>query len=183
MRHQTYAQASFSAVALAAVAMVIVVAVSNYLVQFPINDWLTWGAFSYPVTFLITDLVNRRFGPRTAGLVVGIGFLAAAAISLGLAPWRIAVASASAYLIGQLLDVAIFDRLRRSSWWLPPLVSSTLGSLVDTLVFFSIAFAGTSLNWISLGAGDFAVKIACALVFLAPFRALMSRRDAAAVRV
>ncbi len=180
MTYPIYAKASLSAIALAAAAMIVVVAISNYLVQFPINDWLTWGAFSYPVTFLVTDLVNRRFGPRTARLVVGIGFLAAAAISLGLAPWRIAVASASAYLIGQLLDVQIFDRLRRSNWWLPPLVSSTLGSLVDTLVFFSIAFAGTSLNWIALGSGDFAVKLACALIFLAPFRALMSRRDAAA---
>ncbi len=160
--------------------MMSVVALSNYLVQFPINDWLTWGAFTYPVTFLVTDLLNRRFGPNTARLVVGIGFLTAAAVSLGLAPWRIALASASAYLIGQLLDIQIFNRLRQLNWWLPPLVSSTLGSLIDTLIFFSIAFAGTELNWLSLGAGDFSVKLACALFFLAPFRALMSRRDAAA---
>ncbi len=160
--------------------MVVVVAVSNYLVQFPINDWLTWGAFSFPIAFLVTDLVNRRFGPGTARLVVAFGFVAAAALSLELAPWRIALASITAYLAGQLLDIQVFDRLRRSNWWLPPLVSSTLGSLVDTLIFFSIAFAGTELNWIALGAGDLAVKLACALVFLAPFRAFMSRRDAAA---
>ncbi len=178
MSQQIYPKASLGALTLAAAAMVVVVAISNYLVQFPLNDWLTWGAFSYPVTFLVTDLVNRRFGPGTARAVVAVGFLAAALISLELAPWRIAAASASAFLFGQLLDVQIFDRLRRANWWLPPLISSTLGSILDTVIFFSIAFAGSGLPWISWGAGDLAVKMGCALFFLAPFRALMSRRDA-----
>ncbi len=160
--------------------MIAIIALSNYLVQFPINTWLTWGAFSYPVTFLVTDLVNRRFGPGTARRVVGVGFFAAAALSLALAPWRIGLGSLSAYLVGQLLDIQIFDRLRRVNWWLPPLLSSALGSLVDTVIFFAIAFAGTELDWIALASGDLAVKLATALLFLAPFRALMSRRDAAA---
>ncbi len=180
MTQQTYPKASPASLLSAATAMVLVVAISNYLVQFPLNDWLTWGAFTYPVTFLVTDLVNRRFGPGTARRVVAVGFLAAAVISLELAPWRIAAASASAFLFGQLFDVQIFDRLRRANWWLPPLISSTLGSVLDTMIFFSIAFAGSGAPWISWGAGDLSVKLACALFFLAPFRALMSRRDALA---
>ena len=180
MTQVSYKRAGPQALLSAVAAMVATVALSNYLVQFPINRWLTWGAFSYPVTFLVTDLVNRKFGPRPARIVVGIGFLAAAIVSLQIAPWRIAAASASAYLISQLLDIQIFNRLRQSHWWLPSLVSSTLGSLADTILFFAIAFAGTGLDWIALGAGDFSVKLACAILFLVPFRILMSRRDAAA---
>lgn len=186
----TYPKASTGAFALAAAAMVAVVALSNYLVQFPLqgrfagqdlSELLTWGAFTYPLSFLVSDLVNRRFGPGTARRVVYVGFLAAALLSLAIAPWRIALASASAFLIGQLLDVQLFDRLRRANWWLPPLVSSGLGSVVDTYVFFALAFAGSGLPWDTWAHGDLTAKLVCALVFLAPFRVLMSRRDALAL--
>ncbi|GAB5470249.1 MAG: VUT family protein [Rhodospirillales bacterium] len=178
MQSSPFPRASLAALSLATVAMIAVIALSNYLVQFVINDWLTYAAFSFPLTFLVTDLVNRRFGPGAARVVVAIGFLVAAILSLWLAPWRIAAASASAFLVSQLLDVQVFDRLRRAQWWLAPLVSSSLGSLVDTLIFFSIAFAGSGIAWLPLAAGDLAVKLAFALLLLAPFRALMSRSDA-----
>jgi len=158
----------------AVLAMTAIVALSNYLVQFAINDWLTWGAFTFPFAFLVTDLTNRAFGPRRARQVVAVGFLVAVALSLWLAPWRIAAASGSAFLLGQLLDVQIFDRLRRASWWLAPLASSALASLLDTAIFFAGAFAGEGLPWITWALGDLAVKLAMALVLLAPFRALMA---------
>lgn len=155
-------------------AMVAVVAVSNVLVQFPIGDWLTWGAFTYPVAFLITDLTNRAFGPAKARKVVCVGFALAVLLSIWLATPRIALASGAAFLAAQLLDVRIFDRLRRTgTWWLPPLVSSSIASALDTALFFSIAFAGTAVPWITLGIGDYAVKLAVALAMLVPFRALM----------
>ena len=156
-------------------AMVAVVAVSNVLVQFPIGDWLTWGAFTYPVAFLITDLTNRAFGPAKARRVVCVGFALAVLLSIWLATPRIALASGAAFLAAQLLDVRIFDRLRRTgTWWLPPLVSSSIASALDTALFFSIAFAGTAVPWITLGIGDYAVKLAVALAMLVPFRALMT---------
>lgn len=155
-------------------AMVAVVAASNVLVQFPIGEWLTWGAFTYPVAFLITDLTNRAFGPATARKVVCAGFALAVLLSIWLATPRIALASGAAFLAAQLLDVRIFDRLRRSgTWWLPPLASSSIASALDTALFFSIAFAGTAAPWITLGIGDYAVKLAVALAMLVPFRALM----------
>ena len=160
--------------ALAVAAMALVIATSNYLVQFPINDWLTWGAFSYPFAFLVTDLTNRAFGPRRARQVVAAGFVVAVALSLALAPWRIAIASGGAFLLGQLLDVQLFDRLRRASWWLAPLLSSALASVVDTFVFFGGAFAGEGLPWVTWALGDLAVKLAMALALLAPFRLLMA---------
>ncbi|MEO1190805.1 MAG: queuosine precursor transporter [Pseudomonadota bacterium] len=176
-----YPVVSNQALALAAFAMVAVVALSNYLVQFLINDWLTYAAFTYPLTFLVTDLVNRRFGPGPARRVVFVGFLVAAALSLWLAPWQIAVASVTAFLTAQLLDVSVFDWLRRGTWWRAPLVSSVLASTVDTFIFFSIAFGGSEFNWIMLAVGDLAVKLAFTLVLLVPFRVLMSRRDATAL--
>lgn len=154
--------------------MALVVAASNYLVQFPINDWLTWGAFSYPFAFLVTDLTNRAFGARRARLVVAVGFLVAIVLSLALAPWRIAVASGGAFLLGQLLDVQVFDRLRRASWWLAPLISSGLASVIDTFVFFGGAFAGEGLPWVTWALGDLGVKLAMAFLLLVPFRLLMA---------
>ncbi len=155
-------------------AMIAIVAASNVLVQYPINDWLTWGALTYPVSFLVTDVINRALGPARARRVVYAGFALAVALSWFLADPRIAVASGTAFLAAQLLDIAVFDRLRRGSWWRAPLVSSAAGSVLDTALFFSIAFAGTGLPWITWGLGDLAVKFAAALLFLAPFRVLMA---------
>lgn len=156
-----------------ATAMVIVVTASNVLVQFALNDWLTWAAFTYPVSFLVTDLTNRRLGPAAARRVVYAGFAVAVVLSAVLADPRIAAGSGAAFLVAQLLDVRVFDRLRRRPWWMPPLVSSLIGSAVDTVLFFAIAFAGTAVPWITLAAGDFAVKVMMALVLLLPFRALL----------
>lgn len=155
-------------------AMTAVVAASNYLVQFPINDWLTWAAFTYPVSFFVTDLTNRRLGTSPARKVVYAGFVLAVLLSIWLATPRIALASGGAFLVAQLMDVAIFDRLRKAQWWWPPLVSSTLASIIDTALFFGIAFAGTGLPWVTWAVGDYAVKLAMALALLLPFRALLS---------
>jgi uncharacterized PurR-regulated membrane protein YhhQ (DUF165 family) len=161
-------------------AMVAVVAGSNVAVQFPINDWLTWGAFTYPVAFLVTDLTNRRLGPVRAREVALAGFALAVLFSIGLAGPRIAVASGTAFLAAQLLDVGLFDRLRRLPWWQAPLISSAIASVIDTALFFGLAFAGTGLPWITWAIGDLAVKGAMALILLIPFRALMGPRDAMA---
>ena len=161
-------------------AMAAVVVASNIAVQFPINAWLTWGAFTYPVSFLVTDLTNRRLGPARARTVVYAGFGLAVVLSIVFAEARIALASGAAFLTAQLLDVWVFDRLRRLPWWQAPLVSSGLASLWDTAVFFSLAFAGTGLPWITLGLGDFVVKGGMALLLLLPFRALMGRQPAPA---
>ena len=161
-------------VMLGVAAMTVIVAASNVLVQYPINDWLTWGAFTYPIAFLVTDLTNRALGAAKARQVVYAGFALAAVLSVVLATPRIAVASGFAFLVAQLLDVYIFDRMRRTgSWWTPPLVSSSVASAVDTALFFSIAFVGTGVPWVTLGLGDYAVKLALALAMLIPFRALM----------
>lgn len=154
--------------------MTAVVAVSNVLVQFPINDWLTWGALTYPVAFLITDLTNRRLGPQAARRVVYAGFALAVVCSIALATPRIAIASGSAFLVAQLLDVHVFDSLRQRQWWLAPLVSSALGSVLDTALFFGLAFAGTGLPWITWAIGDLGVKLAVALLMLIPFRLLLA---------
>jgi hypothetical protein len=158
-----------------AAAMVGIVAASNFLVQFPINDWLTWGAFSYPFAFLVTDLTNRRFGPAAARRVIYVGFAIGVALSMILATPRIAIASGTAFLVAQLLDVTVFNWLRRQAWWRAPLASSTLGSTVDTGMFFGIAFIGTGLPWFTWALGDLAVKFGFALFCLAPYRALMLR--------
>ncbi|MFQ8430781.1 queuosine precursor transporter [Amaricoccus sp. W119] len=190
---------------LGVIAMAIVVLASNILVQFLFGQWLTWGAFTYPFAFLVTDLMNRLHGPAAARRVVYAGFLTGLVCSLigtqiegqfgPLVSLRVAVASLSAFLIGQLLDVTVFNRLRAGSWWRAPLVSSTLGSVADTVIFFSLAFAASlafiapSVDvswanepvpllghgpvmplWVSLAIADFSVKFAIAIFALAPFR-------------
>ena len=164
-----------------------VVIISNYLVQFPfkhfnLNEVLTYGAFTYPISFLITDVSNQKFGNKVAKKVVYFGFFVGVVISIilsfqhfGLINARIGVASGIAFLLAQLLDVKIFDILRKKIWYLPPLVSSVVGSIVDTFLFFSIAFYGTGINWISLGLGDLSVKLLVALIMLIPFRLLIRR--------
>lgn len=152
-----------------AAAMVLVVVSANVLVQFPINDWLTWGAATYPISFLITDIANRFHGAAVARRVLYAGFCIAVVLSLYFATVRIALASGTAFLIAQLLDVQVFDRLRNSVWWKAPLISSLIGSAVDTALFFTIAFYATTVPWITLAIGDFSVKIALALLMLIPF--------------
>ena len=167
--------------------MALVVALSNYLVQFPVNyiglqDIFTYGAFSYPIAFLITDLTNRRYGKIVARKIVYIGFILGVALTLyfstnfsNLISKRIVIGSGTAFLIAQLIDVQVFDRLRKKIWFVAPLVSSLIGSCIDTFLFFSIAFYGTEVNWISLSFGDLFAKIFVALVMLIPFRILLSR--------
>ena len=169
-----------------AFAMALVVALSNYLVQFPVNykgfqDLLTYGAFSYPVAFLITDLSNRRYGKNTAKKIVYLGFAFGVFLTFyfstnysDLISIRIAIGSGTAFLIAQLIDVNIFDRLRKKIWFVAPLVSSLIGSGIDTFLFFSISFYGTNVNWITLSFGDLLVKIFVALAMLIPFKLLLS---------
>jgi queuosine precursor transporter len=156
-------------------AMAAVIVLSNVLVQHTINPWLTWGAFSYPLVFLVTDLTNRALGPLAARRVAWAGFAIAVAVSLLLAPWRIAVASGTAFIVSQLMDVAVFNRWRQASWWKAPFIGSLVASVVDTAVFFFLAFAGTGEDWTLLAAGDLAVKALMAAVLLAPYRALLPR--------
>lgn len=151
-------------------AMIVIVVSANFLVQFPINDWLTWGALTYPVCFLINDLANRFHGPKVARKVLYVGFVIAVLLSSVVATLRIALASGTAFLISQLLDVYVFDRLRHRIWWQPPFVSSVLGSVVDTALFFSIAFYATAVPWVTLAIGDFGVKLVLSLLMLVPFR-------------
>ena len=165
--------------------MDLIVALSNYLVQFPVNyiglqDIFTYGAFSYPIAFLITDLANRRYGKTVARRIVYIGFILGVVLTLyfstdfsNLISKRIAIGSGTAFLIAQLLDVQVFDRLRKKVWFVAPLVSSLIGSSIDTFLFFSIAFYGTGINWVTLTLGDFLVKVFVALVMLIPFRLLL----------
>jgi len=160
-------------------AMGLVVYASNVLVEIPINDWLTWGALSYPIAFLVTDLTNRILGKTAARKVVAVGFVVGVALSLAFADMRIAIASGSAFLIAQMMDVQIFDKLRRQSWWKAPLISSLLASAVDTALFFSIAFAGTELPWVTWALGDYAAKLAMAAALLVPFRAFVASLPAA----
>jgi uncharacterized PurR-regulated membrane protein YhhQ (DUF165 family) len=151
-------------------AMALIVTAANIGVQFPLNDWLTYGAFTYPVSFLVTDLCNRSMGPHNARRVVYAGFVIAVALSAYLATPRIAAASGTAFLCAQVLDVQIFDRLRRHRlWWAPPLASSTIASALDTILFFSLAFAGTAVPWVTLAVGDYFVKLGLALAMLLPF--------------
>lgn len=156
-------------------AMATVIVLSNLLVQHAINDWLTWGAFSYPLVFLVCDLTNRALGPVAARRVAWAGFAVAVGVSLALAPWRIALASGAAFIFSQAMDILVFNRWRRASWWKAPLLGSLVASVVDTAVFFFLAFAGSDLNWLMLASGDLAVKAAMAAVLLAPYRALLPR--------
>lgn len=176
---------------LPALAMTFVVVASNILVQYPfeplgLGDYLTWGAFTYPVAFLVTDLTNRRYGAGMARRLVAVGFVIAVALSIWLATPRIALASGTAFLVGQLLDITVFNRFRRQSWWRAPLIGSVFGSVIDTALFFSLAFAGDvemsgpvefvglSLPlWQSLAICDFLVKMLLALLALVPYGALL----------
>ena len=196
MTMKMFSGAPAGAAAIAIVAMATVVAASNVLVQYPVTlfslqDYLTWGAFTYPVAFLVTDLTNRRFGPATARKVVIAGFVVAVIMSVVLATPRIAFASGTAFLVAHLVDIGIFNRLRRGNWWRAPLVSSLIGSAVDTALFFSLAFAASGVGsavyplpfgpveapvWMGWAVIDFLVKTACALALLLPFRALMGRQ-------
>ena len=165
--------------------MGIVVLASNYLVQFPIKYYgleeiLTYGAFSYPIAFLITDLANRSYGKLIARQIVYIGFIIGISFTLlfstnfaDLISVRIAIGSGTAFIIAQLLDVQVFDKLRRKTWFVAPLFSSLIGSTVDTFLFFSISFYGTEVPWVTLSLGDLSVKIFIALVMLVPFRLLL----------
>lgn len=154
-------------------AMCAVVVGSNILVQYPINDWLTWGALTYPAAFLVTDVLNRRFGPRAARRVAAFGFIVAVSMSIWLATPRIALASGLAFLCAQLLDIHVFDRLRHQQWWRAPFIAGLAGAIFDTFLFFSVAFAGTRMPWLTLALGDLGVKLLMNLFLLAPFRALM----------
>jgi hypothetical protein len=156
-------------------AMLIVITSSNYLVQFPINDWLTWGAFTFPVAFLVTDLTNRAVGNVAARRVAWVGFTIAVVVSLAVAPWRIAVASGVAFILGQLLDIVAFNKLRAMAWWKAPLIGSVVASVVDTGVFFFLAFAGSDMDWLMLAAGDLGIKWLMAALLLAPYRAMLPR--------
>jgi uncharacterized integral membrane protein (TIGR00697 family) len=195
------------------IAMAAIVVASNILVQFLFGQWLTWGAFTYPLAFLVTDVMNRVYGAQNARKVVFAGFLVGVACSMvgtqivgefgPLVTWRIALGSGLAFLTAQLLDVAIFDRLRGGTWWRAPLVSTLIGSAVDTALFFTIAFsaalafiepandvswAGEILPmlgvgpavplWVSLAVADWGVKIALALIALVPFRIIVRRLGA-----
>ena len=168
--------------------MGLVVIASNYLVQFPfkyfgLQNILTYGAFSYPVTFLITDLANRAYGKSLARKIVYFGFIIGIILTLfistnfsDLISIRIAIGSGLAFLVAQNLDIIIFDRLRNlKKWYVAPFTSSTIGSIIDTFLFFSISFYGTGINWISLSLGDLAVKLFIALLMLIPFRMLLSK--------
>ena len=167
------------------VLMGVVVLSSNYLVQFPIKYYgleeiLTYGAFTYPIAFLITDLANRSYGKLGARKIVYIGFIIGISFTLffttnfsNLISVRIAIGSGTAFIVSQLLDVQIFDKLREKEWFVAPLTSSFIGSVVDTFLFFSISFYGTGKAWVTLSVGDLAVKIFVALLMLIPFRLLL----------
>lgn len=169
------APAPVAALSAAIIAMAVVVLVSNLLVQYAINDWLTWGAFTYPVAFLVSELTNRRFGPQVARRVAWSGFAVAVVASLLLAPPRIAAASGLAFIASQLLDIQVFDRLRRGSWWRAPLVATVAAALLDSALFWSIAFAGEDLPWMTWALGDLGVKLAVGVGLLLPFRLLIAR--------
>lgn len=156
-------------------AMIMVVATSNYLVQFPINDWLTWGALPYPISFLVTELTNRFYGPKTARHVVYAGFILATLLSVWLANPKIAFASGSAFLISQLLDIFIFNRLRQATWWYAPFFASFLASVVDTIVFWNMAFWRESVPLLTWALGDFSIKFLMDAAMLIPFRIAIQR--------
>ncbi len=160
---------------LPALAMAAIVLVSNVLVQFPLNAWLTWGAFSYPVAYFVTDVCNRVAGPQLARKVAWVGFGVGLIFSAIFAPVRIAIASGTAFIVSQLLDVAVFNRLRQQSWWKAPLWGSVAASIIDTAIFFSLAFGGTDFSWVHLAAGDLGVKLFMAVALLPPYRVLVTR--------
>ena len=156
-------------------AMLIVITLSNYLVQFPINDWLTWGAFTFPVAFLVTDLTNRAVGNVAARRVAWVGFTIAVVVSLAVAPWRIAVASGVAFILGQLLDILAFNKLRAMAWWKAPLIGSVVASILDTGVLLFFGFCGGGIGWLMLAAGARSIKWLIAALLVAPNRAMLPR--------
>ena len=165
--------------------MALVVVLSNYFVQFPVKYFglenvLTYGAFTYPIAFLITDLSNRRYGKSRAKKIVYLGFSLGVFLTFyfstnysDIVSIRIAFGSGIAFIVSQLIDVSIFDKLRKKIWFAAPLVSSLIGSIIDTFLFFSISFYGTGINWITLSLGDLFVKISVSLLMLIPFRLLL----------
>ena len=165
--------------------MGVIIIISNYLVQFPINKFnlqsiLTYGAFSYPITFLITDLANRRFGKKKARELVYVGFTTGVALTVlvstnfqDIISIRIALGSGIAFLTAQLIDIEIFQSLRNKIWFVAPITSSISGSVVDTFLFFSISFLGTGIPWVTLAFGDLFIKFLMALLMLIPFRLLI----------
>ena len=167
--------------------MGMIIIISNYLVQFPINKFnlqeiLTYGAFSYPITFLITDLANRRFGKEKARKLVYFGFIVGILLTLfvstnfeDIISIRIAIGSGMAFLVAQLVDVEIFQRLRNNVWFIAPMTSSVFGSVIDTFLFFSISFLGTGVPWVTLAFGDLFVKLLMAFLMLIPFRILITK--------
>jgi len=192
------------------IAMAAIVVASNILVQFPIGQWLTWGAFSYPLAFLVSDLVNRFQGAAAARRVVYVGLIVGLVCSFigtriigefgPIVTLRVALGSATAFLFGQLLDIAVFDRLRRAAWWRAPFISTLFGSTIDTAIFFTLAFSaglvwiepGNDVSWasapmpllgfgpqvplwVSLGAADFAIKVLVDLGALLPFRLFLAK--------
>ena len=194
-------------------AMAAIVVASNILVQVLFGQWLTWGAFTYPFAFLVTDVMNRVYGPAAARRVVMAGFVTGVACSLAgtqimgefgpLVTLRIALASGLAFLVAQMTDVALFDRLRGGAWWRAPLLSTLAGSTLDTAIFFSVAFSAAFVFlepgndvawanetlpllglgpvvplWVSLAVADWGVKLSLALVALLPFRAIVKRMTA-----
>ncbi len=156
-------------------AMTLVIVLSNYAVQFSINDWLTWGAFTYPFVFLVSDLTNRAVGALAARKVAWVGFFCAVILSLYLADTRIALASGLAFFLSQMMDITLFNRWRAMSWWKAPLIGSAIASVFDTSIFFYIAFAGTDAPWLTWAAGDLAVKLTMAVLLLTPYRAMLPR--------
>jgi len=158
-------------------AMAAVILISNILVQKPINDWLTWGAFTFPFAFLVTDLTNRYYGATAARKVVLAGFAIGVVASYFFADARIAMASGTAFFIAQMLDVSIFDKLRATKWWIAPAVSSALSGIVDTVLFFSLAFYATGLPWMQWAAGDLGAKWVMALLLLIPYKAFLASRQ------
>jgi len=167
--------ASRTPLLIAIAAMVVVVLSSNILVQYAINDWLTWGAITYPFAFLVSELVNRGFGPVQARRVAWVGFAVAVAASLVLAPARIAMASGLAFACSQMLDITVFDRLRHSRWWRAPLIATVLAACLDTAIFWSVGFAGEELPWVTWALGDLGVKLVLGVCLLLPFRLLMGK--------
>jgi uncharacterized integral membrane protein (TIGR00697 family) len=173
--------------------MGVVVLSSNYLVQFPIRyyqleELLTYGAFSYPIAFLITDLANRSYGKKVARKIVYVGFILGITFTLffstnftDLISFRIAIGSGAAFMVAQLIDVQIFDKLRKKKWFIAPLTSSLIGSTIDTFLFFSIAFYATGVPWVTLSLGDLVIKVFAALLMLIPFRLLLSTVKAAKI--
>lgn len=158
--------------------MALVIVASNVLMAYPINDWLVWGALTYPLAFLVTDMTNRQLGAVSARTVVYVGFVIGVLASLYFAEIRIALASGTAFLIAQLLDISVFNWLRRQFWWVAPLVSSVLSTVIDTVLFYGLAFYGTAQPWFAWATGDLGIKWLVAVLALIPYGLLTVLRPA-----